>query len=114
MAFTLSLISQSVLAHSKIKSTQPADNQIVSLAPKKLVLNFNQAVRLIKIKVSDHKGKEVSLTYKANSTASDVFQIPLPQLAPSEYLVSWTIMGADSHIIKGKFSFTYKPDTKQQ
>ena len=115
IAFAVLLLNSPLLtAHSKLKSSQPENKQVVTHLPKELVLNFNQAVRLIKLKISDANRDNIALPFKAHKEAKQKFQVPLPQLKPSEYIVNWTIMGADSHIIKGDFSFTYQPNKNNQ
>ena len=42
-------MSGSVLAHTGIKSTYPANEQILEAAPKQLTLNFGAPVRLMKV-----------------------------------------------------------------
>ena len=98
-------ISTSALAHTGIKSTQPANEQTLETAPKHLTLNFSGSVRLMKVILKDGDDKDLKIDFKPTAKAADSFKIAVPDIENGGYTVSWTAMGKDGHKMTGDFSF---------
>jgi copper resistance protein C len=94
------------LAHAKLKSSTPADNASLAVAPKTLTLNFSEAAQLAVLKLIID-GKEIPVAVDRSAKASQDFTLPLPALAPGKYTVQWSAVAADDgHVTKGSFVFS--------
>lgn len=100
-----------VFAHAILVKSQPAKDETVSPAPKRVDLWFNDAVRgeYKALAVIDSAGKRVdnhdveqSLTDGSNiyATVSD--------LPAGKYTVRYRVVSEDTHIVTGKFDFIVK------
>ncbi|WP_346827920.1 CopC domain-containing protein YobA [Serratia inhibens] len=104
------LSSQQALAHAHLKVQTPAEDAIVSPAPKVLTLNFSEGIEpnFSGVKITgpnDAKVKTGKLQIEANNNT----QINLPiedDLAAGKYNVSWHVVSVDGHKTKGQYSFT--------
>lgn len=100
-------VTGSVLAHSGLVSSTPADRAMVHQSPAQLELQFSGPVVLANLSVASVVGEAVDLGDYRTTEAKPVFVIDLPELAPESYIVNWTAMGGDGHKMSGSFSFTY-------
>jgi hypothetical protein len=108
MAAAVLMFPLVVLAHAKLQSTSPAAGAQLAAAPKSLILDFNESVKLAVLKISS-AGKEISVPYDEGASAAHV-SVPLPALAPGTYQVKWSALTVDDgHVVKGAFSFVIKP-----
>jgi len=108
IATCLFLFSSSVLAHTGIQSSSPANGAKLSEAPKTIDLRFKGPVRLLKIEMKGSDGNLIDFPPLASDAdPRKNFSLPLPDLQTSAYKVSWMIAGADGHKIKGKLAFKY-------
>ncbi|WP_181389837.1 copper resistance CopC family protein [Leucothrix pacifica] len=105
MVASLLTLSASALAHTGIKSTYPANEQMLEAAPKQLTLNFGASVRLMKVILMDGEHKDLNIGFKPKAEAGTSFKIAVPEIEVGEYMVSWTTMGKDGHKMSGDFSF---------
>jgi hypothetical protein len=95
----------SVVAHTGLKTSSPADNAMLMESPKNITVDFDSKVMLVNLKVKDKNDNEIATSFAATAVASDTFAYPLPSLIPGTYRVYWTIMGGDGHKMEGDFSF---------
>ena len=98
-------INGSALAHTGIKTTEPANEEKLETAPKHLSLTFAGSVRLMKVILKDGDDKDLKIGFKPKVEASNSFEIAVPEIEIGEYTVSWTAMGKDGHKMTGDFSF---------
>lgn len=108
----MSLSPMAVSAHAILVKSQPAKDETVKEAPKRIDLWFNDPVRseykaLAVIdsenKRVDNRDVEQSLTDGSNIHAT------VGDLAPGIYTVRYRVVSEDTHIVTGKFQFTVKP-----
>lgn len=95
-------------SHSQLVSSDPVDGSVLSAAPAKLVLTFNEALleEAVAVAISNSSGAAVSGTVA--SSAGAIVTIPWPAELPSDtYTVSYRIVSADAHPVTGSISFTY-------
>ncbi|MFZ6844211.1 copper resistance CopC family protein [Undibacterium sp. RuTC16W] len=91
-------------AHAMLESTSPANNAILSVAPKTIQLNFGHPTRLAMLKLL--KGQEsIPLTID-NGQSAKAFSVPLPALTSGKYVVTWSTLSDDGHAMKGSIMFT--------
>ena len=90
-------------AHAALQSTDPADRQVLRLAPATVTLTFNEPVTPIAVQVLDGSGRVVT---REAASADGRLQIRLPSgLADGSYLVSWRVTSLDSHPVAGSLVF---------
>jgi methionine-rich copper-binding protein CopC len=99
------ILAGSALGHARLRSTTPAANAELQVAPKTLTLTFNEEARLAVLTLSVG-GKEIPVTVDRNAPAAARVTVALPPLAAGKYLVQWSALSsADGHVTKGAFSF---------
>jgi methionine-rich copper-binding protein CopC len=98
-------------AHATLQSATPPKDAEVTVAPKEVVMRFNEDLEpaFISAKVVDSAGAVVA-TEKATLDAKDatVMKLAVPALSPGKYTVQYTAVGHDGHRRKGEYSFTVK------
>jgi copper resistance protein C len=100
------LASAQSLAHARLQSSTPADNAQLKDAPKTLSLNFSEAARLARLKLT-LDGKEIPISLDKDAKPGQSFTLTLPALAPGSYTVEWAAVAADDgHVTKGTFKFS--------
>lgn len=98
-------LTSSAWAHVGLNNSNPANGAMLNEAPSKLELTFSGPARLIQLTLKDKAENEIALTLPSRRQSATEFSIPLPELAASEYTVSWMIMGEDTHKMQGEFTF---------
>jgi methionine-rich copper-binding protein CopC len=92
-------------AHSMLHASVPADGAQLPTAPAALELDFGSEVRLVALRVSGADGAPVDVQPPSAGEPARRFTLPMPALSPQHYTVEWTVMGADTHRVSGKFGF---------
>ena len=109
MLLTVLLIGAvpSAFAHTHLEKTSPADGAILDGAPRELTFHFSEPTRLTATTIQKEGEKQpVALKSTTKTPAKDVnLTLPSPP-ASGKYVVSWRAVGADSHVMSGKFRFT--------
>lgn len=93
--------------------TIPIHDQILEVAPKDLIIRFNEYLRLIKLtlKVEDHE--MIDIGFQFSPAASRVFIQDLPELAEAEYYTAeWAALNAENVMVYGFFCFSFGPNAK--
>lgn len=112
LAFIWTLLPMQVFAHSKLVESNPAANSIVTEDISEIKLVFNTTIEEnAKVTLRDEQGKEIkteSPQVKGKELTAKVIE-PLPN---GKISVSWTIIGADGHVIQNQYVFT--ADKKEQ
>ncbi|MEP6548491.1 MAG: copper resistance CopC family protein [Gammaproteobacteria bacterium] len=99
------ILAGQAFGHAKLRSTMPAADAELRIAPKTLTLTFNEEARLAFLTLSID-GKEIPVTVDRNAPAAAQVTVPLPALAAGKYLVQWSALSPkDGHVSKGAFSF---------
>lgn len=101
----VAMTSMSVLAHTGLTSSMPANNAMLMKSPEMIKVTFDDSVRLVNLSVANSKEEAIEMDFAPTMEASKTFSYDLPMLTPNTYKVSWTIMGEDGHKMKGDFSF---------
>ena len=112
-AVSLAGLSSAAVAHPKLIGTMPEANAVVTTGPSEIRLIFSERLEpsFSGAELKTQAGQKVDAG-KAASDAKDTKQlvIPLPSPLPAgTYNVDWHAVAADSHPVKGSFSFTVKP-----
>jgi methionine-rich copper-binding protein CopC len=96
-------------AHAHLQKASPADGSVVTTSPSRIVLNFSEAARLTAASIQ--KGDEPRQNLKPlPAAAARQISVPLPQLPPGSYSVTWRVVSEDGHVMSGTLRFTLSPD----
>ncbi len=98
-------------AHAQLVKSEPAQRAVVTDAPPRVVLWFNEEIEgdYASLSVVDGTGKPVTDT-KPAVAADDPTSLPLtlPTLAPGKYTVKYRVLSVDGHVIEASYDFTVK------
>jgi len=103
--WVLSLASTVAIAHAHLQKAVPADGGVVAASPANVVLSFSEPAHLTACWIQKGDGAKQKIGPLASEPARQI-TVPLPQLAPGAYIVSWRVIGDDSHIVPGQIRFT--------
>ena len=101
------VIAPSALAHARLDSSTPSNDQVLHRAPQQVLLRFSEPVETAfgSVRVINSAARRVddARTTRPNPTA---VAVGLPSdLSPGTYTVAWRIVPADSHQVSGAFVF---------
>ena len=100
-------------AHSHLKKSVPEAGATVATGPSEIRLQFDETVepRFSKISVEAKGGKAVTsepATSDPNDKMTLIVKFAQPLQAGS-YMVNWQAVSADTHKVKGSFTFQVRP-----
>jgi copper resistance protein C len=106
-------LSSAASAHPKVTQTTPAANAALAASPKEIRLSFNETLEanFSGAEIQNQSGQKVQ-TGKVSTDPKDPKQMVIPLSSPlpaGTYNVVWHAVAADSHRVKGSYSFTVKP-----
>ncbi|MBS0560185.1 MAG: copper resistance protein CopC [Proteobacteria bacterium] len=98
-------------AHAMLRGASPAVGS-TGPAPKSVILTFTEGVEasFSTIWVQDAKGARVDAG-PPHAVAGDSLrlEVPLKDLAPGSYTVTWHATSVDTHKTEGRYAFTVAP-----
>jgi len=99
--------SPAAFAHATLVSSSPANDEVLSRAPARVVLRFNESVEtaLGSVSVYDGATRRVDAGSTAHPQPSQVEVGLRPGLRRGTYTVAWRVVSSDSHPIHGAFVF---------
>ncbi|HWL44229.1 MAG TPA: copper resistance protein CopC [Ilumatobacter sp.] len=97
-----------VWAHATLISSTPAANSVVQESPTEIVLTFTEPVDLVPdaIRVLDDQGNPAPVGGAARAGGDETIAVPVEALADGTWVVAWQAISADSHPIRGAFTFS--------
>lgn len=101
--------SSAAMAHAVIKQSVPAQGAKLAVAPKEVVITFNEKVeKMFSSATLKTAGGATIATAKAAIDPANpaILRLPLPALQPGAYVVKWTAVGHDGHRRTGDLGFT--------
>ena len=109
---SVAAMSTAAFAHPKLMSSIPAENATVAAGPSELRLTFNEKLEpsMSGVEVKDQSGKKIEIGKTATDPADAkllVITLSAP-LGDGMYKVDWHAVAADTHRIKGSYTFTVK------
>lgn len=114
LAASLASSTGVVLAHAELISSSPANQAVLDRSPTELTLEFTEAVDPIEpgIRVVDGDGNEVEIGKVDQSGGSDMMRADISDaLDDGTYVVAWQAISADSHRVRGAFTFSVGQST---
>lgn len=106
LSLIFSLLPLSVLAHTGLKASTPAQGAVLASSPPSLELAFSAPVRLMAVTLETAAGEKIALDAPSAAEAKTDFTLSLPALGANDYRVNWTVMGGDAHKMSGTIAFT--------
>jgi len=103
------LSAGTALAHAELISSNPANQSILASTPAEILLRFSEGVDPIgdSIRLVDAAGNPVPLGPLDQSLGGDTLRTPVPAtIEDGTYVVGWQAVSADSHKIRGAFTFS--------
>ncbi|MGA7757349.1 MAG: copper resistance protein CopC [Ilumatobacteraceae bacterium] len=103
-----------VLAHAELVSSTPANQAILGSSPDEILLRFSEGVDPIgqAILLVDGEGDPVPLGPISQAGGADTISADVPgTIADGTYVVGWQAVSADSHKIRGAFTFSVGEET---
>lgn len=99
------LVVGQTYGHAMLEKSSPANNSVLTTAPKSIDLTFGHPAKLVALKLQKD-AEVIPLTIDATAPSSTSFSIALPVLAAGTYVATWSTMADDGHAMKGKITFT--------
>jgi copper transport protein len=96
-------------AHAELVSSFPANQELLEVAPDEIALQFTEAVDPIDpaIRLLDSNGDVVEIGAVDQSAGPDRIRASIPAtLDDGTYVVAWQALSADSHRVRGSFTFS--------
>lgn len=101
--------ASTALAHAELSSSFPRNQEVLDVAPTAVVLEFTEGVDPIEpgIRVIGADGEDVGIGDVDQSAGSDEMRAVIPAtLDEGSYVVAWQALSADSHRVRGSFTFS--------
>lgn len=94
-------------AHSELIDTDPAPASVVERPPAALTLRFSGDVEADTAIVGlyDGTGSTIAIPRARHRGDRTALTATLPRLAPGGYVVTWRVVSADGHPVRGAFTF---------
>jgi copper resistance protein C len=100
------LLCGTAAAHTALTTSVPAAGGEVQAPVAEIALEFNGAVRLTAVIVTDADGtRHAVAAAPLDQAARFMLEVPEP-LPAGRYVLSWRAVGADTHIVSGDIPFT--------
>ncbi len=93
--------------------TTPDDDAVLSQAPREILLQFPEQVRLVKLTLHNETHDWVDIDFRYDPRPGNRFVWALPGLQETAYYTAaWAILGANDELVRGSFSFAFGPDAE--
>lgn len=103
----------SAAAAGIIPETLPLNDSILTGAPERVQLAFDQPVELVKLVVYDNQRQWVDIGFRYRPGAGTAYSWPVPSLQQASYYsVSWAVLDERDRLVRGSFSFSFGPDAE--
>lgn len=101
-------IPKVAFAHALLEKAKPAPDSHLQSSPKEIVLLFNERLEdeLYSIKVFNNKGEMISESKTELSLDQKQLKHPISSLENGSYTISYSVLSADGHPIKGSYIFS--------
>jgi methionine-rich copper-binding protein CopC len=113
VAFVVLCFAGSAQAHTHLKTSSPAAGATLATTPTEIRLQFHEAIEasVSHVSVETNAGQAVADGAAARDPSDKttlVLQLAEP-LKPGAYKVTWRVISADTHKVKGSFTFQVRP-----
>lgn len=100
------LLPTAAMAHSKLERAEPGQGAVVDASPENITMAFDTKIeKLSTFKLFNDAGEEIE---KGDIVVDgpEMTAALTESLENGDYVVKWTIIGADSHVVEGEYGFT--------
>lgn len=98
-------LTSAAFAHAHLRKAVPADGTTVTASPANVVLTFSEPAHLTACWLQKDAGPKEKIGDLPAAPAAQI-TVPLPRLAPGVYVLSWRVVGDDTHVVPGQIRFT--------
>jgi copper transport protein len=108
LALVALAIAAPLLAHTALRVSSPAKDEVLTASPTQLTLTFTERIEvaLARIRLLTADSAEVPLgALRSGDSAQVVIASIDTSLASGTYTVAWQVMGTDGHPVRGRYSF---------
>lgn len=104
----LTALPQTVLAHASLVQAVPSPDRHLQQSPPEINLTFNERLEkeLYYIKVYDPRGQAVTKNAAEMSQDQHALKLALPKLQNGAFTVSYQVISADGHPVRGSYVLT--------
>jgi copper resistance protein C len=101
----LLLVGSTAAAHAFLEEAAPRVGSTVHDAPREVTLRFTQDLEpaFSTVTITDASGLRVDVDKP--SFRGNVIRVPLREIGPGSYRVTWRVLSVDTHPTEGSFSF---------
>ena len=99
------LVPGLAMAHAKLELTIPAADSSIASMPPQVMLHFSGAVKITALSIGKEGSKD-KIELKPPSGATSMVQAQSPKLGAGVYLLYWSGLGEDGHVMSGTVRFT--------
>jgi copper transport protein len=95
-------------AHATLEETGPTAGQVLDQPPKSVSLGFSESVEVAlgAIRVFNSNGERLDIGEASHPGGQqNRVQVDLPNLDDDSYVVTWRVISADAHPVRGAFTF---------
>lgn len=97
------------LAHARLTASNPANNAVVSTAPRAITLTFNERVvpafTKVELTMPEHGSMAVPVRVNVADDGKTVTAAPQSKLGKGAHRIVWTAASADGHKMNGNVNF---------
>ena len=95
-------------AHAVVIESSPKDKEILTRAPKEVLLRFNSKIEksLARISLTGNSGRKIPLSRQTEAGPPDRLVIPLPGIGPGDYVLRYRVLSTDGHATSGVLRFS--------
>jgi len=116
IALMVVAVPLAAFAHAKMLTSTPKDGATVAAGLSVIELAFSKPMRLTLLHVrQSNDNEDVPLRGALPKTFEKATKVAVEALPAGAYVVSWTAVSEDGHVMTGSFAFTVAdtPDTAQ-
>lgn len=100
-------------AHAELVSTDPQSGGVYDAAPRNVTLQYTEPVEasLGAVRLYDGRGQRLDTGAPSHPDGEgSAVRVDLPGLRDGSYVVTWRVLSADSHPVRGAFTFQVGPE----
>ena len=105
MLFVTCTLSSQAFAHTPLASSVPQDKATLTIAPKEIILNFKNNIRLTKVALTRVGTNTIKLKLDKKKKFQTDYIFVLDDMSSGDYLIEWRGLGQDGHVMKGQFTY---------
>lgn len=103
LAFCVAFGPLAAAAHSVLRSSQPANGEVMDASPSEVVLNFDKDIRVTAVRLG-----QGTIKLPKQSGFGDTITLSMPPVAPGLHTIEWRGLSADGHTMTGTVEFSVK------